>query len=91
MSTQSFPTLSKANKKLQTAQSELQACESHLALKERELDSKRLAAVHGGLNMRCQTLVECGHRWAEIGKELDATGLFHSQGKSVPYERVHNP
>ncbi len=40
------------NKKLQSAQAELQACEACLASKERELQAKRLATVREGLSMR---------------------------------------
>ncbi|GJF00420.1 hypothetical protein PsYK624_167080 [Phanerochaete sordida] len=55
--------------KLAAAQSELQACESHLASKERELDNMRSVAVRTGLQARCKALVECGWQWGEMGKE----------------------
>lgn len=55
--------------KLAAAQSELQACEAHLATKERELDVMRTVAVRTGLQARCKALVECGWTWGEMGKE----------------------
>ena len=55
--------------KLAAAQSELQACEAHLATKERELDVMRMAAVRSGLSARCKAMVECGWAWGEMGKE----------------------
>jgi hypothetical protein len=55
--------------KLAAAQSELQACEAHLATKERELDVMRNAAILTGLGARCKALVECGWAWGEMGKE----------------------
>ncbi|KAJ8091706.1 hypothetical protein PM082_020941 [Marasmius tenuissimus] len=60
-----------ANKKLQAAQSELQACEAHLAIKEHELDVKRTGAVREGLQTRFHALSECGHRWAQVGKDVE--------------------
>ncbi|OBZ73311.1 hypothetical protein A0H81_06762 [Grifola frondosa] len=55
--------------KLTTAQAELQACEAHLANKERELDALRSGAIKSGLQTRCKALVECGWAWGEMGKE----------------------
>jgi hypothetical protein len=55
--------------KLSAAQTELQACEAHLALKEQELERVRVRAVIGGLQRRCKALVECGWMWGEKGKE----------------------
>ncbi|KAG7085475.1 hypothetical protein E1B28_003036 [Marasmius oreades] len=63
-------TFSTPNKKLQAAQAELQACEAHLAIKERELDHKRSVAVQEGLQARFRALAECGGRWAQIGKDV---------------------
>ncbi|KAJ3793561.1 hypothetical protein GGU11DRAFT_818607 [Lentinula aff. detonsa] len=51
-----------ANKKLQTAQAELQACEAHLAKKELELDGKRSSAIRDGLRIRFRALGQCGWR-----------------------------
>ena len=63
--------------KLAAAQTELQACEAHLATKERELDVFRIAAIRSGLQLRCQAMVECGWAWGEMGKEgLRALELF---------------
>ncbi|PBK68070.1 hypothetical protein ARMSODRAFT_937533 [Armillaria solidipes] len=61
-----------ANKKLQNAQAELQACEAHLAMKEKELDVKRFGAVRDGLAVRSKALTDCGWRWVEIGKQVDS-------------------
>lgn len=55
--------------KLNVAQSELQACESHLANKERELEALRLSTVRVGLHARCTAMVNCGLSWGEMGKE----------------------
>ena len=55
--------------KLAAAQSELQACEAHLATKERDLDALRKTAFVFGLSARCKALVECGWTWGEMGKE----------------------
>lgn len=58
-----------ASAKLSAAQAELQACEAHLAAKERELDERRASAVRDGLAARCRALMECGWAWGEMGKE----------------------
>ncbi|KAG5643468.1 hypothetical protein DXG03_000900 [Asterophora parasitica] len=55
--------------KLSAAQAELQACEAHLATKERELAVGRTNALREGLSLRCRALVECGWVWGEMGKE----------------------
>lgn len=55
--------------KLSAAQSELQACELHLASKERELANGRSAALREGLGARLKALVDCGWAWGELGKE----------------------
>jgi hypothetical protein len=57
------------NVKLSHAQTELQACEAHLAFKEQELERIRVEAVFGGLQRRCKALVGCGWMWGEKGKE----------------------
>ena len=51
------------------AQSELQACETQLANKERELEVLRLSTVRVGLHARCTAMVNCGWSWGEMGKE----------------------
>ncbi|KIP02613.1 hypothetical protein PHLGIDRAFT_37817 [Phlebiopsis gigantea 11061_1 CR5-6] len=66
--------------KLAAAQGELQACEAHLASKERELDALRTHAVRTGLQARCKALVECGWHWGEMGKE----GLRALESLQVP-------
>ncbi|KAF8152179.1 hypothetical protein B0H34DRAFT_664105 [Crassisporium funariophilum] len=55
--------------KLAAAQSELQACEAHLAAKERELEVKRSVAVRDGLGARARAMIDCGWAWGEIGQE----------------------
>ncbi|KAF8633108.1 hypothetical protein AX15_001491 [Amanita polypyramis BW_CC] len=59
--------------KLAHAQSELQACETHLAAKERELTIKRCTIVKTGLDVRFRAMIDCGWAWGEIGKEALAT------------------
>lgn len=68
-----------SSSKLGTAQAELQACESHLAAKERELDELRVSAMRRGLEGRCKAMVECGWAWGEMGKE----GLRALEGVQV--------
>ncbi|KAI9439220.1 hypothetical protein H4582DRAFT_2142690 [Lactarius indigo] len=58
-----------SSSKLSSAQAELQACESHLASKEKELDQLRASTVRRGLESRCKAMVECGWNWGEMGKE----------------------
>ncbi|KAJ3981242.1 hypothetical protein F5890DRAFT_1418030 [Lentinula detonsa] len=71
-----------ANKKLQTAQAELQACEAHLAKKELELDGKRSSAIRDGLRIRFRALAQCGWRWTETGKEVEVVLGFGEQGSA---------
>ena len=47
--------------KIAAAQSEFQACKTHLATKENELALRRTVAMRDGLNVRCQALVQCGN------------------------------
>ncbi|PPQ69400.1 hypothetical protein CVT25_004632 [Psilocybe cyanescens] len=58
-----------SSSKLAAAQTELQACETHLAAKERELDTKRNAAIRDGLGARAKAMMECGWAWGQLGKE----------------------
>jgi len=67
--TSSNNTFLPASAKLAAAQAELQACESHLAKKEKELQVARTTALRDGLCIRCNALVECGIAWAEAGKD----------------------
>ncbi|THH12479.1 hypothetical protein EW146_g7660 [Bondarzewia mesenterica] len=69
-----------ASSKLSAAQAELQACETQLAAKERELDAMRVSAVRQGLYLRCTAMVECGWTWGEMGKE----GLRALEGMTMP-------
>ncbi|KAJ3822088.1 hypothetical protein EV361DRAFT_886251 [Lentinula raphanica] len=73
-----------ASKKLQAAQAELQACETHLAKKEVDLDSKRSLAIRDGLRVRFRALAQCGWRWSEIGKEVEVLLGFGEQVVSSP-------
>ncbi|PCH34852.1 hypothetical protein WOLCODRAFT_125114, partial [Wolfiporia cocos MD-104 SS10] len=71
--------------KLSSAQTELQACEAHLAMKERELDSLRVSAVQSGLQARCKAMVECGWTWGEMGKEgLRALEIMNAHNGHAP-------
>ncbi|KAK0441205.1 uncharacterized protein EV420DRAFT_1580263 [Desarmillaria tabescens] len=79
-----------ANKKLQNAQAELQACEAHLAMKEKELDVKRFGAVRDGLVVRSKALVDCGWRWIEIGKQVDSV-LNEGAVRSSPNDKPLPP
>lgn len=58
-----------SSSKLTSAQAELQACEAHLAVKERELEVRRISAIRDGMSVRCQAMVECGWAWGDMGKE----------------------
>lgn len=69
ISLNSFTSATASSSKLGAAQAELQACETHLAAKERELDERRVSAVRRGLEARCKAMVECGWNWGEMGKE----------------------
>ncbi|KAJ3718591.1 hypothetical protein DFJ43DRAFT_1207341 [Lentinula guzmanii] len=81
-SSSTLPGPMSANKKLQTAQAELQACEAHLAKKELELDGKRSSAIRDGLRIRFRALGQCGWRWSEIGKEVEVVLGFGEQGSA---------
>lgn len=61
----SFATL---NTKVTVAQSELQACELHLAEAERALEQHRIKAIKQGLKLRCEALVQCGWVWGDMGR-----------------------
>ncbi len=69
ISLSSFTSASASSSRLGAAQAELQACEAHLAAKEKELDERRVFAVRRGLEARCKAMVECGWSWGEMGKE----------------------
>ncbi|KAH9841142.1 uncharacterized protein C8Q71DRAFT_743663 [Rhodofomes roseus] len=80
--------------KLGAAQTELQACEAHLAKKERELEEMRVRAITVGLQARCKAMVECGWVWGEMGKEglraLDSGDMAAANGNGIgsyPYPR----
>lgn len=69
ISLNSFTSPGPSPSKLGAAQSELHACEAHLAAKEKALDELRVSAVRRGLEARCKAMVECGWNWGEMGKE----------------------
>lgn len=72
--------------KLSAAQTELQACEAHLANKERELEAFRTATIRSGLQARCRALAECGWAWGEMGKEgLRALDMFEASNGNGAY------
>ncbi|KDR72846.1 hypothetical protein GALMADRAFT_252135 [Galerina marginata CBS 339.88] len=81
--------------KLAAAQSELQACETHLAAKERELAIKRCAAVRDGLGARIKALVDCGWMWGELGKEalksLEELNVENLEQQAHRPPLVHEP
>ena len=79
-----------ASHKLATAQAELQACESHLSKKEKELQVARTIALRDGLSIRCNALMECGMAWVDAGKDaLHATeSLLIDSG---PYKNLMWP
>jgi hypothetical protein len=81
ISLNSFISPGSSSTKLGAAQSELHACEAHLAAKERELDELRVSAVRRGLDARCKAMVECGWNWGEMGKE----GLRALEGIDSPF------
>jgi hypothetical protein len=58
-----------SSSKLTAAQSQLQVCEAHLAVKEKELNELQISTVQCGLEARCKAMVECGWNWGEMGKE----------------------
>lgn len=76
----SFSSPGLPSSKFGAAQSELQACEAHLAAKEKELDELRVSAVQRGLEARCKAMVECGWNWGEMGRE----GLRALEGIDSP-------
>ncbi|OCH90387.1 hypothetical protein OBBRIDRAFT_825978 [Obba rivulosa] len=68
--------------KLSVAQAELQACETHLATKERELDGMRVSTVRTGLQARCSALASCGKAWEGVGAEgMQVLGEFNGSGQ----------
>ncbi|CAL1702523.1 unnamed protein product [Somion occarium] len=80
--------------KLSAAQTELQACEAHLAVKERELDETRTSTIQTGLQLRCKAMVECGWTWGEMGKEglraLDMFDLSQQPNGHAPSQSASN-
>jgi hypothetical protein len=62
----SYPT----STKLAAAQSELQACETHLASKESELALRRCVVVREGLTTRAKAMLDCSWTWGQLGKDI---------------------
>ncbi|KAK0200143.1 hypothetical protein DFS33DRAFT_1456473 [Desarmillaria ectypa] len=89
-STLSLKSDESSNKKLQNAQAELQACEAHLAMKEKELDVRRFGAVRDGLIVRSKALTDCGWRWIEVGKHVDSV-LNEGAARSSPNDKPLPP
>lgn len=89
----SFPT----STKVAAAQSELQACETHLASKESELALKRCAAVREGLSTRAKAMVECSWAWGQVGRQILGSlddlgnGESHKNGKHPFFLLLHVP
>ncbi|KAH9981679.1 hypothetical protein BJV74DRAFT_887410 [Russula compacta] len=87
ISLSSFTSAGVSSSKLGAAQAELQACEAHLVVKEKELDQLRVSAVRRGLEARCKAMVECGWNWSEMGREglraLEEIENFASNGTDV--------
>ncbi|KAF4566127.1 hypothetical protein EYR36_011542 [Pleurotus pulmonarius] len=70
-SSSSFPSpfsSTATSSKLNAAQAELQACEAHLTVKERELEKRRGDVVEQALMGRCRGIIECGQIWVERGQ-----------------------
>lgn len=95
ISLNSFASAGPSSSKLGAAQAELQACEAHLAAKEKELDQLRVSAVRRGLEARCKAMVECGWNWGEMGKEglraLEGVESSASNGLDGQFVLVHFP
>ncbi|KAL4072111.1 hypothetical protein J3A83DRAFT_2974547 [Scleroderma citrinum] len=83
-----------AGSKLAQAQVELQACERHLAEKERELAIRRISVLREGLGGRCRALIDCGWIWGEMGKQglraLQSLSTDASDPRAA-FPRVHSP
>ncbi|SJL05063.1 uncharacterized protein ARMOST_08435 [Armillaria ostoyae] len=74
-----------ANKKLQNAQAELQACDAHLAMKEKELDVKRFGPVQDGLAVRSKALTDCGWR-SPLGRDRKTNRqCFERRRRDTPH------
>ncbi|KAA1470938.1 hypothetical protein DENSPDRAFT_798509, partial [Dentipellis sp. KUC8613] len=90
-STLSLPSSSSSptnSSKMTAAQAELQACETHLAMKERELDALRITALRDGLTDRCRAMIDCGWMWGEMGREglrvLDELRATQERDRELP-------
>ncbi|KAH9475290.1 hypothetical protein JR316_0012401 [Psilocybe cubensis] len=81
-----------SSSKLAAAQTELQACETHLAAKERELELKRNAAIRDGLGARAKAMMECGWAWSQLGKDsLRALEELKAENVERRASYIHEP
>ncbi|KIO32347.1 hypothetical protein M407DRAFT_4539 [Tulasnella calospora MUT 4182] len=81
---------SSSGTKLAIAQSELQACEAHLATKQQELEELIRSALLDGLEKRCKAMTECGTIWSQKGREglvalEDLQNAPPANGSTHPY------
>ncbi|KAG8945178.1 hypothetical protein FRC04_001157 [Tulasnella sp. 424] len=81
---------SSSGTKLVIAQSELQACEAHLATKQQELEEMIRSALLDGLEKRCKAMTECGTIWSQKGREglvalEDLQNTPAANGSTHPY------
>lgn len=88
-STTNSTSIGSASSKLAHVQAELQACESHLADKERELAVRRISVVREGLGARCRALIDCGWVWSKMGKQ--GLHALQSLSGSLSESRVADP
>ncbi|KII84868.1 hypothetical protein PLICRDRAFT_701595 [Plicaturopsis crispa FD-325 SS-3] len=83
-STTSLPAAT-SNIKLSAAQAELQACEAHLALLQRQLEEMRVQALGTGLRERCRALVACSEVLGECGRVGAGYDLTAINGTAVEH------
>lgn len=63
------PSSLQTSTKLENAQAELRACETHLTVKEAELEVARVIAIRDGLRIRCDAFIDCGRAWVDMGQK----------------------
>ncbi|KAI6018256.1 hypothetical protein PISMIDRAFT_115110, partial [Pisolithus microcarpus 441] len=90
-STTNSTSIGSASSKLAHVQAELQACESHLADKERELAVRRIGVVREGLGARCRALIDCGWVWSKMGKQGLRALQSLSGNPGIAFPRTHSP
>ncbi|KAG8994780.1 hypothetical protein FRB90_000346, partial [Tulasnella sp. 427] len=79
---------SSSGTKLAIAQSELQACEAHLATKQQELEELIRSALLDGLEKRCKAMAGCGAIWSQKGRE-GLVALEHLQNTPAANGSTH--